>query len=485
VPKSLAGLEHLGVSRPSRRDFLKLALQGTGGAVMAATLAMVGRAARPVDLNPEPVRCSETELEILNVAATAEALAITFYYQSIQGSFFGVLPAVFQAYLQAALDEEHAHLNYLVSQGANPAATRFYFPGGIFDSLPRFLPVLDRLENAFIAGYLAAARRFAEMGNPVLTEIALQVMGVEAEHRVLGRELSQPPEAPNDLCLEQASAWCVADVLSTFQPFIGGSGGYTGPFDQPTDAQVAAAVADRGCTAVDPATAAAGCSDSVADILNVAATAEALAITFYYQSIQGGFFHALPELQQWYLQAALDEERTHFKFLQANGASPATTDFYFPNDVFNDLNTFVVTLDLLENAFIAAYLAASQRFAQLGQPLLAEIAGQIMGVEAEHRVVGRVIGEQIPANNLCLERASLGCVAEAAGALQPFLAGVDGYAGPYVQPADGDVTVAVGRFGCKPVPTVRPIYRMYFPIIRQGPVSSGRLEEGGLEGTKD
>ena len=76
------------------------------------------------------------------------------------------------------------------------------------------------------------------------------------------------------------------------------------------------------CTAIAPATAAA-CSESLTDIFGLAATAEALGTTFYYQAIGGGFFASLPQPRQWYLQAALDQERTHLNFLASRGALPA------------------------------------------------------------------------------------------------------------------------------------------------------------------
>ena len=44
---------------------------------------------------------------------------------------------------------------------------------------------------------------------------------------------------------------------------------------------------------------------------------------------------------------------------------------------------FIATLEKLEEAFIATYLAAVKEFCLLGQPGLAQIAAQICGIEAE------------------------------------------------------------------------------------------------------
>ena len=78
---------------------------------------------------------------------------------------------------------------------------------------------------------------------------------------------------------------------------------------------------------------------------------------------------------------------------------------------------------MLEELFIAAYIAAAQEFALQGQVELAQVAMQIGSVEAEHRagicfyavVAGLISG--VP-NDVAFDRAMFTSVAEAAAKLE-------------------------------------------------------------------
>jgi ferritin-like protein len=447
-------------AKQSRRRFLKTALLIAGAALLPTLSASSAPGSGP---------CGDSIAQILQAAATLEALAITFYYRAITFTprgFFSQLLADQQDYLRAALDAERSHYQWLAAQGAQPLVSTFYFGAntfGVFD-LPAFTAAIDAIETAQIGLYLAAARRFGESERPDLAEIAGQILGVESEHRVIGREISlAPPDPRNDRCFERAGVGCVAEALGQLSPFLYGGAGYIGPAALPGDAAITAAVAGVACTAVPPA-APSTCQESLAQILNIAATAEALGITFYYHGIVHGFFPA-DDKRQWYLQAALDEERHHLDFLKSKGGAAAASTFFFPADAFSNLATFLAVLDQLENAFIGAYLAAMQRFAQLGQPLLAAIAGQILGVESEHRVLGRIIAAARPPNSLCLERAYT-CLGEVSAALAPFIQGDASHTLPRALPAPAAIEAAVAKFGCTPVQlAATPLYQVHIPIV--------------------
>jgi Ferritin-like domain len=448
----------------SRRRFLKAMLLVAGGALLPEPRSSVGAVAGP---------CGDTLAQILDIAATVEALAITLYQRAL-ATTSGLLDPLSDAkkdYLRAALDAERAHYQWLIAEGAQPRATTFYFAANSFGAfgLPAFCAAIDAIETVQIGLYLAAVRRFGESDRLNLAEIAGQILGVESEHRVLGREISlAPPDPRNDRCFEQATIACVAEALSVLGPFLTGGAGFSGPFGLPSATEISAAVAGVTCVTVPTATTG-SCQESIAQILNIAATAEALGITFYYHGISAGFFEASDQ-RQWYLQAALDEERTHLDFLKANGGLPPAADqqFRFPSDTFTNLGSFTGVLDLLENAFIAAYLAAMQRFAQLGQQRLAEIAGQILGVESEHRVLGRIIADDQPPNRPCLERANYQCLGEAAAALAPFLQGDAGHTLQKPQPTPSQIAAAVASFACTPVQTAtNPPYQVRMPMVRK------------------
>jgi hypothetical protein len=160
--------------------------------------------------------------------------------------------------------------------------------------------------------------------------------------------------------------------------------------------------------------------DSIQTILNVAVTAETLAVTFYKEVLNHPDWLGLGNTARKDLQAALVEEAIHREFLLKQGAKPLTTRFSFPYgwDTFHHFDKFIQTQQLLEAHFVAAYLAAVKEFAMLNRPDLALIASQIGGVEAEHRVVGRAIAGWAPANNRVFETALLNKVSDAVTALK-------------------------------------------------------------------
>jgi hypothetical protein len=160
--------------------------------------------------------------------------------------------------------------------------------------------------------------------------------------------------------------------------------------------------------------------DSIQTILNVAITAETLAVTFYKEVLNNADRLGLGNTARKDLQAALVEEAIHRAFLAKQGAKPLTTRFSFPFgwNTFHNFDKFIQTQQLLEAHFVAAYLAAVKEFAMLNRPDLALIASQIGGVEAEHRAVGRAIGGMTPANNRVFETALLNKVSDAVTALK-------------------------------------------------------------------
>jgi len=188
-----------------------------------------------------------------------------------------------------------------------------------------------------------------------------------------------------------------------------------------------------------------------AQIINAAAVAEALASTMYYNIVKSAIYTDLggnaPD--QAYLVAGFEQELDHYNALVSLGATPVATGmkFYFPPKMFTDRQTTVNTLVTLEDAFIAAYLIGIRDFSSNGSKV---IAGQILGVESEHRVLARVVANDLglsytqglsgaqesvsapshTANNLAYERtfmAALPNISAVVTALQPFLSAAKGY----------------------------------------------------------
>ena len=188
--------------------------------------------------------------------------------------------------------------------------------------------------------------------------------------------------------------------------------------------------------------------DTVQEIVDTLLVAEQLMVTFYYTALTSPAVmhdHRLggpsadpnnPGLPPGgiprnvrFLQAALDAEVKHAAAAGSAAAMGGRPGFYLPTAAFAHLGSpteagsFLSVLDTLETMCVGIYIAAARQFLRVGRPDLARVATQIMGVEAEHRMLGRVIGAARPANTLTLERAPYASVSGASEVLRPFVTG--------------------------------------------------------------
>lgn len=245
--------------------------------------------------------------------------------------------------------------------------------------------------------------------------------------------------------------------------------------------------------------------DTAQEIFTAALIAEDLASTFYYNGLigpvimdpnlagPGGSATNVTAAGNFgnvdYFRAALSEEIVHANLLRSLiGKTSSSTDpvqtFYLPTGTFDTLAAFTGLLDALENAFIGAYLNATIEFAQMAADTrssesrqrdsigrtytsrdleyFAQVAASIMGIEAEHRVLGRVTSNMNPANNFNYEMTD-GLTSvyngkkSAVVALTPFLAPGPGLT-PYSlqQALAGAGSVSVAAEGGPPAPPVYP-----------------------------
>jgi Ferritin-like domain len=130
------------------------------------------------------------------------------------------------------------------------------------------------------------------------------------------------------------------------------------------------------------------------EILKAAQIAEALAVTTYTNIINTApFFKNIPADDQGYLQAAVQEEMSHYLLEESLTKKPtAFTTFYYPPKMFADAQTTLNILVTLEDAFIAAYLVGVRQFST---PDLRVTAARIMGIESDHRTLARVVGPDV------------------------------------------------------------------------------------------
>jgi hypothetical protein len=167
-------------------------------------------------------------------------------------------------------------------------------------------------------------------------------------------------------------------------------------------------------------------SEDVGTIINIAATAEAMAVTLLGAAIQGAPGYHNPDGTQGLapgivsiLKAAQASEQAHYIFLTKAGAKPLTLTFNIPNaEIATDSTTLFQTIETLETAFQAAYMTAGREFAAMRKPDLVKVAFQIGGVECEHRALARLaLGDALP-HNLAFETKMFDQVSQAAAALK-------------------------------------------------------------------
>lgn len=154
-----------------------------------------------------------------------------------------------------------------------------------------------------------------------------------------------------------------------------------------------------------------GMSESASTILDIAATAEAAAVTALYHvhlAVLAGHLNVsgikVPvSLLVSIVRAALREEQDHYAFITGAGGRPLYTSFSFPPAIFTNAVNALEFLEVAEGIFVGAYMAANREFANAGHGTLAQYAYQIGGVECEHRTLVRAGLGQMPPNNKSFE----------------------------------------------------------------------------------
>jgi hypothetical protein len=182
--------------------------------------------------------------------------------------------------------------------------------------------------------------------------------------------------------------------------------------------------------------------DSVATIANLAATAETLAATSYFGTLNLAGFSISDEAAA-YLKYALSSELYHLAILQSLGGKSLANEFYIPEAFLTDFSVNVQTFIAAETAFTGAYLAATRRFAELGEPRLAATTAQHAATEAEHLALTRDIGGLLPNPN-ALPAPIYYNVSDAVPTLTPFLTGGPGFIGPVAFPGVDAINAYLG-----------------------------------------
>jgi hypothetical protein len=173
---------------------------------------------------------TEAIMDILNVLVTAAYLRATFVAGNIAAGRIVPIPnepagsqlALRIAQADAAI--EQYHIDFWSSFGATPITTTF-------TRGPADAASLEARQHIQVAMYMAAAREFAELGQPTLSKWAFQAGAIEAEDRAIFRILQAisgdaAGNPPNNKAFETDLLLYVKDALDLFKAFglIGGTG---------------------------------------------------------------------------------------------------------------------------------------------------------------------------------------------------------------------------------------------------------------------
>jgi hypothetical protein len=168
------------------------------------------------------------------------------------------------------------------------------------------------------------------------------------------------------------------------------------------------------------ASGAAPTATSVGFILDIARTFEQLAVVFYSHVLANAEKLGLDDDSLHFLQAVLVEEQLHQQYFAQNGGHSLADAYSFPHgpQTFTDMPTFIATQQMLEEVFDSAFLAAVFEFAVLGHPNMAQVAGQIATIEAEHRALGRTLAGAHSVDNWAFTPVTIGSVSDVPAVMQ-------------------------------------------------------------------
>jgi hypothetical protein len=244
----------------SRRDVLKNLALGTsavGFSQLFGISTLAAQTEEPVT-TPDPSQGDSAET-ILNLAATAEALACTHYYTALTDSQIPLTPDQ-RTYLVAALDAELSHLLFLNANGAQTLTQSFYFPLNVYRNIEIFADITQQAETSFVAAYLAANRRLAELGESLLAATVAQIATTESVHLALVRQLGGL--LPNHVTLGEGLYYNVSEVSPVLRPFLEGGVGFASAIGFPGEEAIRSFIGDSGIMVIEPFTQRASANNS-------------------------------------------------------------------------------------------------------------------------------------------------------------------------------------------------------------------------------
>jgi hypothetical protein len=210
-------LEATGSSRQTRAGLLKSAAAGAVALGVlgpaSSALAAAGRAG------------ADTVESVVTTAVTAEALAVTVLTAAVKTSP-GTKVEPFIPVLKSANYTEFRHLQVLSGLGAKPLTQKFWIPtAALGTGNVDLFKTLEAAETLFVNAYLIGITVFAKAKQDKLARYAGEILGTEAEHRVLARYAQSVVEGkklsratvPNDKGFETYTVKSMAAVVAQLE----------------------------------------------------------------------------------------------------------------------------------------------------------------------------------------------------------------------------------------------------------------------------
>lgn len=195
---------------PNRRTLLRVL---TGGVAVAGFGQVFGAPPALASVRPPADPAG-----VLDMAATAEALAVTFYHHVLSGAAFRMDDTT-RAHLHAMLAAEQEHLDLLATLGGRPLTRTFSLPDTLRGDAGAFASTGLHLEGVLTGAYIAASHQLATLGRPELAATAAQLGASEAQHLTLLSHLAG--FGPGELTLPSAPLRLITDAAPVLAPFIG------------------------------------------------------------------------------------------------------------------------------------------------------------------------------------------------------------------------------------------------------------------------
>lgn len=133
---------------------------------------------------------AQENLQVLyDLGATGELFSMALYWGALKSSL--AFTDVERAQLKAVLVSEYDHYQVFTGLGGVASHTEFLVPPAMYIDRGFFASSAGQLEALMVSAYLTVVDNFAQTEDPALTVTMGQIIGVEAQHQALLRQMAR------------------------------------------------------------------------------------------------------------------------------------------------------------------------------------------------------------------------------------------------------------------------------------------------------